>query len=113
MHPSVQIVRRSGLALALLLGLLLPACASNQTGVVWKHDGWDGTLSIGEASYIVTRETQLYNAYGERIRLRDVPKVSDPDVGVRHLERAQVEFTTWEFAGETYLDTLWVLPARN
>jgi hypothetical protein len=42
-----------------------------------------------------------------------VPKVADADVGVRHLERAKVEFTTWEFAGETYLDTLWVLPTRE
>jgi len=112
MHPS-KIVRRSGLWLAILGGLALMACASNQTGVVWKHDSWDGTLAIGEASYIVTKETRLYGPYGERIRLQDVPKVADADVGVRHLERAKVQFTSWEFAGETYLDTLWVLPSRE
>ena len=110
MHPSK--FRRSGLALLVLVASLLAACASNRQGIVWKHDTWDGTLKIGEASYIVTRETRLFGPYGERIRLQDVPKVSDPDVGVRYLERARVQFTTWEFAGETYLDTLWVLPTE-
>ena len=109
MHPT-RILRRAGLGLALLGVLALSACAGNQTGVVWKHDDWDGTLAIGEQRYVVTSETKLYGPDGRRIRVRDVPKVSDPDVGVRHLERATVQFSTWEFAGETYLDTLWVLP---
>ena len=111
MHPK-KFGRRSVLGLVILAALMLTACASGHSGVVWKHDAWDGTLAIGEGRYIVTSETQLFGPYGERIRLQDVPKVSDPDVGVRHLEKARVEFTTWEFAGETYLDTLWVLPSR-
>lgn len=112
MHPN-KIVKRSGLMLAILAGLSLMACASNHSGIVWKHDSWKGTLAIGEGHYIVTSETRIYGPYGDRIRLRDVPKVSDPDVGVRYIERARVEYTTWEFAGETYLDSLWVLPTRR
>lgn len=105
-------MRTLATAIALLALLAGSGCASSQTGVLWKHDALNGTLAIGDSRYVVTDQTRLFAPDGRRIRLAEVPKVSDPGVGVRNLDQARVEFTTWEFAGEQFVDELWVRPAR-
>lgn len=105
--PLIPLLASCALFLALLTG-----CASSQHGTVWKHDTWRDTLLIGDRHYRVTDATELYAADGRRIRLDQVPTVADPGVGVRHLERARVEFLATDRGRERELHTLWVVPAR-
>ena len=99
---------------AILLGavslLALVGCASSQSGVVLKTDRWDQSVRIGDEVYAVTGQTELFGPRGQPIRLHQVPTVSDPNIGVRHASRAEVDFQAWERGGRWYLDRLWVRP---
>ncbi|MGI9592157.1 MAG: hypothetical protein ACR2P8_12365 [Myxococcota bacterium] len=90
--------------------LALSGCAAKQSGLVVKTDDWDDTLRIGEHVYHATRDTEFFGPDGERIELRQVPSLADPNIGVRHSPRAMVDFRASERAGHRYLERLWVRP---
>lgn len=92
------------LATLWMAALLLAACSTVRSGVVWTTDPWARTVTIGDETYRVTADTQLRGAHGERIVLEQVPVVGDPGIGVRHLGRAEVGFR----AREGVLESLWV-----
>ena len=76
--------------------------------MVWTVDPWDRTLKIGDDTYHVTPQTELFGPDGGRIALDRVPASTDAGIGVRSLARAEVDFRAYQHAGTKYLDSLWV-----
>ena len=84
-------------------------CA-NPSGLVFAHDDWNDTIQIGSMTYLILPSTKLYGPKGHPIELWQVPTVADPGVGVRHSQRARVEYRSIEDRGRHYLVWLWVRP---
>ncbi len=99
---------RQMLALLGLAVLLLPGCASVQSGVVWGADSFDRTVRIGSDTYNVTPDTDLYGPDGDRIIFDEIPTFTDAGIGLRNQRRAEVEFLVSE-SDRHDLDALWVL----
>ena len=89
--------------------LALGGCATNQSGLVIATDDWDDTIRIGDELYHVTPDTMFFGPDGQRIQLWEVPKLSDPGIGVRHSQRAEVDFWASEHDGRRTLERLQVL----
>ena len=86
--------------------LALSGCAAIQSGVVWQADPWGRTLTIGQETYRVTSDTDLYGQHGEPIVFDEIPTFAKGGIGVRDLKRAEVEFFAHEQSGELYLESL-------
>ena len=86
---------------------LLTGCAL-QSGVVLGTDSWDRTVTIDQQTYLVTSSTELYGSNGKPIGFDQIPALSDPRVGFRSPEKAEVEFLARQGVTPPEIEALWV-----